>query len=101
MSPELLNRESYSSKSDLWSVGIILYELITGTPPYLAKNLQSLVKKINTEHININILYENYKHISNDCLDLLEKLLNNNKMKRLEWNDFFNHKWFSINLQLQ
>ena len=30
MSPELLNHQQYNSKSDLWSLGIILYELIIG-----------------------------------------------------------------------
>ena len=100
MSPELLNRESYSSKSDLWSVGVILYELITGNPPFLAKNIQTLVQKVNTEHIDISKIYQTYTHISHDCLDLLGKLLNTDKNNRLEWNDYFNHTWFSTNLKL-
>jgi serine/threonine protein kinase len=100
MSPELLNRESYSSKSDLWSVGVILYELITGNPPFLAKNIQTLVQKVNTEHIDISKIYNTYTHISHDCLDLLGKLLNTDKNNRLEWNDYFNHTWFSTNLKL-
>ena len=100
MSPELLNRESYSSKSDLWSVGVILYELITGNPPFLAKNIQTLVQKVNTEQIDISKIYQTYTHISHDCLDLLGKLLNTDKNNRLEWNDYFNHKWFSTNMKL-
>jgi len=100
MSPELLNRESYSSKSDLWSVGVILYELITGNPPFLAKNIQTLVQKVNTEQIDISKIYQTYTHISHDCLDLLCKLLNTDKNNRLEWNDYFNHKWFSTNMKL-
>jgi serine/threonine-protein kinase ULK/ATG1 len=100
MSPELLNRESYSSKSDLWSVGVILYELITGNPPFLAKNIQTLVQKVNNEQIDISKLYQTYSHISHDCFDLLGKLLNTDKNNRLEWNDYFNHNWFTTNMQL-
>jgi serine/threonine protein kinase len=96
MSPELLNKQQYSSKSDLWSVGIILYELITGTPPYIASNLRQLIKKVNYEPVNLDKI--DRTHISADCFDLLSKLLKNNKHSRMEWDTFFNHKWFNVNM---
>ena len=46
MAPEILHYQKYDNKSDLWSVGIILYEMITGTPPYHVKNFYQLIKKI-------------------------------------------------------
>jgi len=95
MSPELLNKQNYNSKSDLWSVGVILYELIIGTPPYIAKNIQQLIHKVNDEPINLDKL--DHTILSPECFDLLKQLLNIDKHSRMDWNTFFTHKWFDIN----
>lgn len=95
MSPELLNKQNYNSKSDLWSVGVILYELITGYPPYIAKNITQLINKVNYEPVNLDNIMTSNNDISPDCFDLLKQLLNTNKHSRMNWNSFFNHKWFS------
>lgn len=99
MSPELLNHQQYNSKSDLWSLGVILYELITGVPPFIAKNLKQLVSRVNTEKINLDKIDKTL--ISDDCFNLLSKLLNYDKIQRLDWDEFFTHKWFSYNIILE
>jgi len=38
MAPEMIRQEKYTEKADLWSVGIIMYELIVGKPPFIAAN---------------------------------------------------------------
>lgn len=98
MSPEVLNKNNYGSKSDLWSVGIILYEMITGHTPYKAKNVNQLKRMIN-EPINLDSI--NKDVVSSACYDLLVKLLNREKTNRISWNEFFCHKWFSHNLVLE
>lgn len=99
MSPELLNKQHYNSKSDLWSVGIILYELITGYPPFLASNLKQLINKVNSEPVNLDKIDKTL--ISPECFDLLKQLLNANKNTRMEWEMFFTHQWFDINMVLR
>uniref|UniRef100_A0A8C6P0P4 Serine/threonine-protein kinase Nek2 n=1 Tax=Nothobranchius furzeri TaxID=105023 RepID=A0A8C6P0P4_NOTFU len=46
MSPEQINRMSYNEKSDIWSLGCLLYELCALLPPFTAYNQQDLAEKI-------------------------------------------------------
>jgi NIMA (never in mitosis gene a)-related kinase 2 len=46
MSPEQCNGQGYNEKSDIWSLGIVLYELAQLTPPFMATNQLSLALKI-------------------------------------------------------
>ncbi|KAJ3606627.1 hypothetical protein NHX12_026148, partial [Muraenolepis orangiensis] len=46
MSPEQINRMSYNEKSDIWSLGCLLYELCALSPPFNAYNQKELAEKI-------------------------------------------------------
>ena len=92
MAPEIMNHKFYDNKSDLWSVGVIMYELLFGTTPYHAKNLIELMKKIKKRNVIIPKEYENL--ITDECRELLLSLLNRNPKTRITWDNFFNHKWF-------
>jgi serine/threonine-protein kinase ULK/ATG1 len=48
MAPEILKGESYSAKADIWSLGIILYEMLYGNCPYHSNSIASLASKIET-----------------------------------------------------
>jgi NIMA (never in mitosis gene a)-related kinase 2 len=47
MSPELINEKSYNEKTDIWSLGCLLYELAALRPPFEAANQIALAMKIN------------------------------------------------------
>ena len=92
MAPEIMKHKKYDIKSDLWSVGIILYQMLFGCTPFKAKNFIDLIGKIENSPIDIP---EEFK-ISGLCQDLLKGLLRKNPKERINWDEFFNHEWFSI-----
>lgn len=45
-SPEVWKDQPYDSKSDIWSIGCVLYEMATLRPPFKAENMEGLYNKI-------------------------------------------------------
>ncbi len=45
-SPEVWNDQPYDTKSDVWSIGCILFEMLALRPPFTANNMQTLFKKV-------------------------------------------------------
>ncbi|XP_035534870.1 serine/threonine-protein kinase Nek2 [Morone saxatilis] len=71
MSPEQINRMSYNEKSDIWSLGCLLYELCALSPPFTAYNQKDLAEKIRVgKYRRIPYRY------SEDLNTLLSKMLN-------------------------
>jgi serine/threonine-protein kinase ULK/ATG1 len=88
MAPEIIETNSYTNKSDLWSVGMIIYEMLHSHTPYDdAINPMDLLRKIKKREI---VYTEN---LESESIDLLRGLLVIDYNKRLDWDGFFNHRW--------
>jgi fused-like protein len=46
MSPELVKEQPYDARTDLWSLGVIIYELFVGTPPFYTNSIYTLIHLI-------------------------------------------------------
>ena len=90
MAPEILQHKKYDAKVDLWSLGVILYEMLTNELPFKATNHIELLKMIETKKFKI----ENYIVISKDCYNLLESLLVVEPKNRITYENFFKHSFF-------
>ena len=88
MAPEILKEEDYNYKCDLWSIGIIIYILKFGKPPFNGCTEKALIESINNFNIN------SIKTGNNELDDLIKKLLEKNKENRLNWDNYFNHPFF-------
>ena len=71
-SPEVWNDEPYDSKSDIWSLGCVTYEMLTLHPPFRAENMKGLYEKVmKGKYPKIN---DKYSKDINELLKLLFKL---------------------------
>ena len=95
MAPEMINDEFYDTGIDIWSLGVLLYEMIHGYSPFRANRFTKDAKKAQVE-IFINIKNNNYtinKNISDECIDLIDKLLTTDTAKRIKIEELFMHPW--------
>jgi serine/threonine protein kinase len=100
-SDPLTIKNSYDSKCDLWSLGLIIYECVYKEHPYRdSLNILDLNKNIFTNKI---IFYEtNNNNVKIDLLlrDLLARMLIIDTSKRISWEDYFNHDWFNSDINI-
>ncbi len=88
MAPEIVENENYDYGVDIWSLGILLYELLYGHSPFKANNTKNVILNIKSHEFTYD---DTNKNISNTCKDLIKKLLNNNPQKRYKIKDILEH----------
>ena len=92
IAPEVL-QQSYDEKCDVWSIGVILYLLLTGNPPFDGDSDDEIWKKIISEEINYSS--SKLKSLSKEAKDFLKKLLVKNPDKRLSAAEALEHVWIT------
>ena len=86
MAPEQVMGESMDNRSDLYSFGILLYQLLNGAPPFANSNLGLLFHQIIQTKPNMELLKEKIEddRIADDLLSLIGKLLEKNPDHRYQ-----------------
>ena len=92
IAPEVL-KNKYNHKCDLWSCGVIMYILLSGSPPFYGVNEQEILKSVQTGKFEFRSKIWN--KISYSAKDLLCKLLEVNIEKRYSAEQALNHRWMS------
>ena len=86
LSPEIINSQPYGFQSDIWSLGVLLYEMCALKMPFDASNLPQLyIKIINCNYQPLNDIY------SNELKKLVKDMLNEQYLKRPSISDILNN----------
>ena len=86
MAPEVLEQK-YSTTCDIWSIGIIIFQMFFGELPYKEDNdFKEYVK-------NIKKIYNYCDNISYEFKDILDKMLNKNASRRINIDECLSHPW--------
>ena len=97
LAPEVYTNKPYDFKVDVWSIGVILYYLLSGILPFDDENLNDelIGKKIVFSHHEF--AKEFFEGRSRMVINLIEKCLEKNPEKRIDINEFLNDDWFVKN----
>ena len=88
LSLECLRGEDLTNKTDIWSLGIIIYYMAFKEYPYNGRNEYNIVKLIESNPI--------LKKTNDDDLnDLISKMLKKDLAERISWDDCFTHSFFN------
>jgi serine/threonine protein kinase len=94
MAPEIMNHKSYNNQTDLWSIGMILFEMLYGSHPFeKCKSVPELKDHLKKIHIQIPPINTQNKDVSTHCINLLQNLLQKKVTDRINWENFFSHPW--------
>lgn len=85
MAPQILNDENYSTKCDIWSSGVLFYEILFGKLPWTGHSVPNLYNNIKTKPLTFP------KHVSDEVKDLIAKMLKIRDEERISWKDIYNH----------
>ncbi|KAM4612543.1 aurora kinase A [Polymixia lowei] len=85
--PEMIEGRTHDEKVDLWSLGVLCYEFLVGSPPFETKSHEDTYRKIS------RVEFSYPTHVSAGARDLIGRLLKHNPMHRLPIEGVLSHPW--------
>jgi calcium-dependent protein kinase len=91
VSPDVLSREGYTSKCDIWSLGVVVFMLLSGYPPFHGKEEADLISKIKIG--KADWLERKWKNVSFAGRDFVKCLLSADPDNRPDAKQAMAHQW--------
>ena len=88
IAPEMLLKKGHDTRVDIWSIGILMFELLSGYSPFVAKSNQELYQNIR----RLKIQWP--KDMPPLAKNLISKILKLNPADRPSFDEILNHQWF-------
>lgn len=92
--PEMIESSDHDFRVDIWSLGILCYEFLTGKPPFEEQDRNLTYKRISK--VDLKFPHD----FDSDAKDLIEKLLQKIPQNRLSLDQVLNHRWIIKNKPL-
>jgi len=93
MAPEMIDGK-FNKKSDIWSIGVILYLMSTGYFPYSGTSLEEVMSNIKNGKLKL----DKFKNVNKELKDLVKLMLNPDAHKRPSVEEVLSHPWFTSDL---
>ncbi|XP_016298762.1 serine/threonine-protein kinase 17A-like [Sinocyclocheilus anshuiensis] len=91
VAPEILNYEPISTATDMWSIGVLAYVMLTGISPFLGDDKQETF--LNISQINISYTEEELEHLDGAAVHFIKSLLIKEPESRATAEDCLRHQW--------
>lgn len=91
IAPDVLNK-SYNEKCDIWSLGVILYILLVGYPPFNGSDDKKIIDAVKKGKYTLD--EPEWDDVSEEAVDLVKKCLTYDPDKRISASDALDHPWF-------
>lgn len=100
MSPQVFHGEDYGTKCDVWSLGVLLYELLFKKPPWYGSNPHDLFKNIKKQPLNLDPEEDSqlFYDLDEDIQDLLRHMLEKTEDERFDFKKVLAHDAFKRKL---
>lgn len=97
VAPEVLLRQPYGPEADLWSLGVIVYIMLVGYPPFDDNDIVQLVKKIKYSQVKFD--GTEWILVSDEGKKFLANLLDKDASNRMTAQQALEHDWLKSNCQ--
>ena len=97
IAPEVLEGK-YTEKCDLWSIGVILYIMLSGRPPFKGNNDREILKKVMVGKYTLD--GELWSKRSESVKSMIQALLEKDPLKRLSAKQALDHPWIQQKIHI-
>jgi serine/threonine protein kinase len=92
--PEMVEGREHDSSADIWSLGILMYEFLCGSPPFEAEGYRATYRRIS----NVDLRFPPI--VTDSAKDLIRRLLVKDQSKRMRLADIPRHPWIVTQLNV-
>jgi serine/threonine protein kinase len=92
IAPEMASSQSYGPAIDMWSVGIVLYRILSGSMPFVGRDAGDIIRAVRRGELDTDSSF--WASVSPEAMSLVRQLLHIDPFRRITAQAAVNHQWF-------